>query len=320
MRGGVNPEELVLSALLVARDEEGRLAECLDTLAFADEIVVVLDRCRDRSREIAERYTDRLVEGAWEREGPRRHAGIAACRGRWILEIDADERVTPELAAEIRRVVADSRADWHLVPIDNYIGDHLVRWGWGASFGRSAHAALYRKGAKVWGEERVHPAVRLSGIQGPALAARLVHHVDRDISDMLCRLDRYTSARAQDLRESGEIGSFGHNLRRIASRFWKCYVGRRGYREGQWGFLIALLAALYPILSYLKAQLENEHSLSVPLGPLGGGEGRGEVGDSRMLADTHLILPAPAGQARGLAAHEATGLLPLPPEGWRGQS
>ncbi|HZU90649.1 MAG TPA: glycosyltransferase family 2 protein [Stellaceae bacterium] len=257
--------EPVLSALVVARDEESRLAACLEALAFADEIVVVLDRCRDRSRAIARHYTDRLVEGAWEREGPRRHAGIAACRGRWILEVDADERVPAALAREIRRLVARSDADWHLVPIDNYIGGRLVRWGWGASFGRSAHAALYRNGAKLWGGERVHPAVTLSGKQGATLEARLIHDVARDVSDLLRRLDRYTGARAQDLRESGDLGSLAHNLRRILSRFWKCYIGRRGYREGLWGFLIALLAALYPILSYLKARLdEPEYSLSAP--------------------------------------------------------
>ena len=68
----------------------------------------------------------------------------------------------------------------------------------------------------------------------------------------------YTSLRAQDLRRSGDIGSYGHNVRRIATRFWKCYIGRRGYKEGPWGFLIALCAALYPILSYLKARLESE--------------------------------------------------------------
>jgi hypothetical protein len=95
-------------------------------------------------------------------------------------------------------------------------------------------------------------------VQGSTLQSRLAHRVDRNISDMLRRLDRYTTARAQDLRESGDIGTFGHNVRRIFSRFWKCYVGRRGYREGPWGFLIALCAGLYPILSYLKARLENE--------------------------------------------------------------
>ncbi|HLY46008.1 MAG TPA: glycosyltransferase family 2 protein [Stellaceae bacterium] len=247
-----------LSALVVARNEAAQLAECLSRLGFADEIVVVLDRCEDASAAVAGQFTDRIVEGGWEREGPRRNAGIAACRGEWILEVDADERVDAGLAAEIRAVIASSPANWHLVPVDNYIGERLVRWGWGASFGRSAHAGLFRRGAKSWGDQRVHPAVTLSGAQGATLGARLAHHVDRNISDMLRRLDRYTSLRAQDLRDSGDIGSFAHNLRRIASRFWKCYVGRRGYREGQWGFLIALCAGLYPILSYLKARLESE--------------------------------------------------------------
>jgi hypothetical protein len=164
--------------------------------------------------------------------------------------------VTPALAAEIRRVAATSPAAWHLVPVDNFIGERLVRWGWGASFGRSAHAALYRKSAKNWGDGRIHPAVALSGERGRPLSSPILHFVDRDISEMLQRLDRYSSARAQDLRDSGDIGSYGRNLRRIPSRFWKCYVGRRGYREGPWGFLIALCAALYPILSYLKARLD----------------------------------------------------------------
>jgi glycosyltransferase involved in cell wall biosynthesis len=248
----------VLSALVVARNEADQLADCLSCLCFADEIVVVLDRCDDASPEIARRFTDRIVEGAWEREGDRRNTGIAACRGDWVLEIDADERIGPELAAEIGAVVARSPADWHLLRVDNYIGNRLVRWGWGASFGRSAHAGLFRRGAKRWGEGRVHPAIALSGSQGPTLGAPLAHYVDRNISDMLRRLDRYTSARARDLRDSGDIGSLAHNLRRIVSRFWKCYVTRRGYREGEWGFLIALCAALYPILSYLKARLENK--------------------------------------------------------------
>ncbi len=243
-----------LSAVVVVRDEERQLADCLSCIDFADEIVVVLDRCRDRSREIAGGFTDRLIEGAWEREGPRRHAGIDACCGDWILEIDADERVPLRLAEEIREVVSTSPAAWHLVRVDNFIGERLVRWGWGASFGRSAHAALYRKGAKKWGDQRVHPAVSLSGEQGSTLSSPIHHYVDRDISEMLRRLDRYSSARAQDLRDSGDIGSYGRNIRRIPSRFWKCYVSRKGYREREWGFLIALCAALYPILSYLKAR------------------------------------------------------------------
>ncbi|HLY58512.1 MAG TPA: glycosyltransferase family 2 protein [Stellaceae bacterium] len=249
---------MTLSALVVVHDEERQLRDCLDRLAFASEIVVVLDRCTDRSAEIARDAGTRLIEGAWEREGDRRNGGIEACAGPWILEVDADERVTPALAAEIAQVTAQSTADWHDIPVDNYIGERLVRWGWGASFGKSAYAGLFRKGAKRWGPERVHPRLTFTGRKGPPLQNRIDHLVDRNISDMLRRLDRYSSLRAQDLREAGQIGSYGQNLRRIPSRFWKCYVGRKGYREGPYGFLIALCAGLYPILSYLKARLETE--------------------------------------------------------------
>ncbi len=243
-----------LSALVVVHNEEARLAACLDKLAFADELVVVLDRCTDTSREIALAHKARLVEGAWELEGPRRNAGIDACTGDWILEVDADEHVTPELAAEIRRTIETSTAAIHLIPVDNWVGARLVRYGWGGSFGKGAYPGLFRKGAKHWGGERVHPKLALTGERGPMLNARLQHFLDRDLSDMIRRFDNYTTARANDLRESGEIGSGVANLRRIATRFWKCYVRRGGWREGGHGFLIAILAGLYPYVSYLKAK------------------------------------------------------------------
>jgi glycosyltransferase involved in cell wall biosynthesis len=246
-----------LSALVVAHNEEAQLAACLDTLGFADEIVVVLDKCTDGSKDIAARYTDRLVEGAWEIEGDRRNTGIAACRGEWIVEVDSDERVPPELAAEIRAIAETDDHGYYLIPFDNYVGDRRVRYGWGASWGVSAAPRLFRRGCKQWGGQRIHPALDLRGPQG-RLENRMVHYVDRNISDMILRLDRYTTAKAADLRASGDIGRFSSNVRRIFSRFYKCYVGRKGYREGPYGFLIALFAGLYPILSYLKARLEDE--------------------------------------------------------------
>lgn len=246
-----------LSALVVAHNEEAQLADCLESLRFADEIVVVLDRCTDRSREIAARYTDTIIEGAWPVEGDRRNTGIDACSGDWTLEVDADERVPPELAAEIRRTIAGATPGHFLVPFDNYVGTRLVRYGWGGSWGVMNAPRLFSRGAKRWGRQRIHPSLELQGKER-FLKARMIHFVDRDISDMIRRLDRYTTARAADLRSSGRIGSFSANLRRVFMRFWKCYVSRRGYREGQYGFLIAMMAAIYPMLSYLKANLEKE--------------------------------------------------------------
>jgi glycosyltransferase involved in cell wall biosynthesis len=245
-----------LSALVCAHNEENQLAACLDRLDFADEIIVVLDDCTDESELIALRYTDNLVEGSWELEGPRRNAGIAACSGDWIFEVDADERVPAELAVEIRKTIEESSADWHEILVDNYIGTRLVRWGWGASYGKAAYPGLFRKGAKVWGNQRVHPRLEWNGQKGPMLTNRLDHYVDRDISDMIKRLDAYSTARAKDLRDSGNIDSVSRNVLRFLSRFFKCYVRRKGYREGGLGILIAIFAGLYPLLSHLKARYQ----------------------------------------------------------------
>lgn len=249
--------EITLSCLITIHNEETQLAECLERLGFCDEIVVVLDRCTDGSREIATRFTDRLLEGGWAIEGERRNTGIDACRGRWIFEIDADERIDEPLAQEILATIATTTADIHEILVDNYIGGKLVRHGWGASYGKAAYPGLFRKGAKVWGKQRVHPSLTFNGVKGRMLTNRLRHYVDRNISDMIRRLDNYSTARAKDLRDAGTPGSFANNLRRVFTRFFKCYVSRKGYREGGYGFLIALFAGLYPLLSHLKARLED---------------------------------------------------------------
>ncbi len=247
---------------MCVHNEEARLDSCLTRLTFADELVVVLDRCTDGSRDLAAAFVaklgaGRLIEGAFEREGSRRNAAIAAATGDWLLEVDADEHIPPELATEIRNTIAGSDADWHPLRVDNYVGERLVRYGWGAAFGTSQVTRLFRRDAKHWGDQRVHPKVTVRGRPGRVLTTPFAHHVDRNISDMIGRLDRYSSARARDLRESGINETLRHNLLRVFGRFYKCYVRRRGYREGLWGVLIALMAGLYPLLSYLKARLED---------------------------------------------------------------
>jgi glycosyltransferase involved in cell wall biosynthesis len=242
-----------LSAVISVYNEEHQLRKCLETLHFADEIVVLLDKCSDGSKAIAEAFTDRIVEGNWQIEGERRNAGIEACRGEWIFEIDADERVPDALAREIVETVNTTHHDWHEILVDNYIGSRLVRWGWGASFGKAAYPGLFRRGAKRWGMQRVHPSLSWTGQKGPMLKNRLVHYVDRDISDMIRRLDSYSTARAKDLIDSGDIGTLANNVRRFFSRFIKCYFFRKGYREGGLGLLIAICAGLFPLLSHVKA-------------------------------------------------------------------
>ena len=245
-----------LSAVVSVHNEEKQIAACIEQLSFAEEIVVVLDRCTDGTRAIAEKFTDQITEGAWEFEGDRRNAAIDACNGDWVFEIDADERVTKELANEILLVIDNSEYDWHEIPVDNYIGQRLVRYGWGASYGKAAYPGLFRKGSKIWGKQRVHPNLSWNGRKGFMLQGRVNHYVDRDISDMIRRLDAYSTARAQDLIDTGDIGSTFNNLRRFFSRFIKCYFFRKGYKEGVYGLIIAIYAGLFPLISHIKAKVE----------------------------------------------------------------
>src|SRR5215469_2945568 len=240
-----------LSALVVARNEAAQLGACLETLRFADEIVVLLDRSTDASAAIARDAGVKLVEGAWDLEGPRRNAGYAACAGPWILEVDADERATPELAAEIRVMLTKPGADYFLVPIANYIGNRLVRYGWGAYNGGDATTRLFRKGAKRVLGGRVHPKVEFHGRRG-ILENSMLHFVDRDLSDLFARLNRYTDLAALDARDAGRKPNVMQAFRRFWSRGWKSYVARRGYREGAYGMALALFSALYPLLIELK--------------------------------------------------------------------
>jgi glycosyltransferase involved in cell wall biosynthesis len=241
-----------ISILIVARNEEKILANCLSHTTWADEVVVLLDRTTDCSPQIARKSGARVVEGAWELEGERRNAGVEACQGSWILEVDADEEISEDLKIEIQDLIATTPHDWFEVTVDNYVGDRLVKFGWGGSFGTTAAPRLFRKGVKVCGKERIHPSVKFQGSKGPRTQAVLKHRVDEDLSDMLKRFDRYTLARAQDLFERKTPETTRQNIRRFFSRFYKCFIRRKGYREGALGFMIAILTGLYPLVSFLK--------------------------------------------------------------------
>ena len=252
-----------ISGLVVAHNEEKVLEDALKSLHFCDEIVVVLDKCTDGSKKIAEKYATNLIEGSWEIEGPRRNTGIDACTGDWIVELDADERIAPALAKEIQEFVKTAKRGWALLPVQNYIGKRYVQHGWAGSFGTTKARKLYAKGCKYWDDKRVHPPNRLQGERyevGMNLPAGegLIHLVDTDLNDMIDRLQRYTDAMAQDMRDAGEEAPhFMVTFRKGMTRFYKSYLVRKGYKEGPLGFWLALMAFCMPVLTHLKVRLES---------------------------------------------------------------
>lgn len=243
-----------LSALVVAHNEQDILQDCLVRLHFADEIVVVLDRCTDASKEIALSHDAKILEGAWPIEGARRMAGIEACAGPWVLEVDADEWIEKPLADEIAAAVIANANDFYFTPIHNHVGERWVRHGWMAALAPDLRGSLFRKGCKTWGMEKVHPQVNFSGQGGADLKHGIRHNFVRDVAGLIQRFNRNTSLKAEELRESGVTAHTRTMARKVLSRFWKCYVARKGYREGGVGLVISALSALYPLVAHLKAQ------------------------------------------------------------------
>jgi glycosyltransferase involved in cell wall biosynthesis len=224
-----------LSALVCAHNDEARLAECLRRLNFCDEIVVVADRCTDRTADIARQF--------------------GACLGEWVLEIETDEHVEPSLAYEIRAAIhGRPGGDWFDVPVDNFVGQTLVRRGWGAGLGDVMSPRLYRRRVKRWKAGRVAPTVVLEGRFAGALETSLSRRADPDVGHLMARLNRQTALRAQDLADAGEPGGLLGDVARGIGQFWSCYVWRQGVREGELGFLIALTAGLDAVISGFRAR------------------------------------------------------------------
>lgn len=249
-----------ISAVIVAHNEEKKIADCLRSLAFVDEIVVVLDKCTDQTREIVLQFTDKIIEGSWKIEGARRNVAVNAASCEWILEIDSDERISPELANEIVATLRNSKPCAFVVPIANYIGKRHVRYGWLRTLGVVSRQTMHYRGLKKYHEDKeIHPTADLEGeikyLQNP-----IIHLVDDNIADLLNRFNRYSNWRAADMTRNGKTKlSCIKNLLDFKLRFIKSFLIKKGYREGLLGFLIAVLAGLYPVVSALKAE-ENQSS------------------------------------------------------------
>ena len=226
------------------------------------ELLIVDDGSTDNTKNIVKNFlTDKRIKYYYqENYGPAtaRNYGISKCKSEWILEIDADERVSEFLSREIKEVIRISKYDYHHIPVMNYIGKDPVKFGWGAYFGKSAYPGLFKKNSKKWGFQNVHPKISFNGKQGFTLKNRLTHFYCKDIEDMFDKLNSYSDARAKDIQNLNIDENLTMNIRRLFSRFWKCFFLRKGYREKKYGFVIAIIASIYPLISFLKYKNEQK--------------------------------------------------------------
>jgi glycosyltransferase involved in cell wall biosynthesis len=258
-----------LSALICVQNQEAQLSQCLRKLSFCDEIVVVADRCTDRSQEIARRHGAVVIPGIFPLESQRKAVGADACTGDWILEIEPEEVVGSALAWEIRATLQMRPDGDHFeVPFDNHVGERLVRRGWVGGLGVASATRLYRRGAKHWAPQRLADGAVLTGVSAGSLKGALHRKAGDDIGEVIDRLNRLTGLRAEDLADTRATGGAVEGTVRGMGKFFGSYVARGGWREGRLGFLLALMAGLYPLLSHLRAREVLEARRTLDAAPL----------------------------------------------------
>jgi glycosyltransferase involved in cell wall biosynthesis len=242
-------ERLPLSVVILTKNEAGRIRECLASVGWAAEVLVVDDDSADDTRALAESLGARVVRRTMDIEGRHRNWAHAQAAHEWILSLDADERVTPELAEELKELFrAEPPNELYTIQRRNYIGGRWIRHG---GWYPSAQIKLFKRSIFKWEETTVHPRAFSNSPEG-RLTQDLIHYTYRDLKDFVAKMNRQTTLEAQKWVADGRRIKLGKALWRGADRFWRSFVGKKGFRDGRLGFILAVMGGMYQVVSYAK--------------------------------------------------------------------
>jgi glycosyltransferase involved in cell wall biosynthesis len=244
-----------LSAIVIAKNEAAKIGDCLDSLAFCDERIVVDSGSSDETVDLAEQKGARVVVHDWQGFGAQKNFALSLATGDWVLSLDADERVTPPLAAQIRQAVDAGQADGYEMPrLSSFCGKPMRHSGWYPD-----HVLrLFRRGRARFSDDLVHERVICEG-RVARLSEPLIHHPVEKLEDALSRMDRYSTAGADMIVQSGRRVSFATGILRGLWSFLRTYVLRLGFLDGREGFLLAVANAEGTYYRYMKAWLKGRH-------------------------------------------------------------
>ncbi len=251
-----------VSAIVVCRNEEDRIGDCLESLRWCDEIVVVDSFSTDRTPEICRRYTDRFMQREWAGYRDQKAFAQSQATQQWVLSVDADERVTSDLRDEIRSVLAGDGGEYSGYSVPRLV-HYLGRWWWRGGWYPDYNVRLFRRDRATWGGSEPHDKILIDG-KVRRLRNPLQHYSYRNIDDHLRRINQFTSISSRELRKEGERWHLSDALLRPAVRFFRSYILKRGFMEGFAGFYVAVTAAVYVFLKYAKLwelELEEKRKL-----------------------------------------------------------
>ena len=249
-----------LSACLITRNEEKNIRDCLESLRFVSEIIVIDSYSEDATPAICREYTDKVFQTDWQGFSATKNLCVEQAQNEWVLVIDADERVTPELRAEIldKKEPGLEQVHGFYVPRQNYfLGKWIRHSGWYPDH----TLRLFRKGAGKFKDRAVHESVVLEGKAG-TLKNPLLHYTYRDLTSYVTRLNRYSTLAAEQMQKDMVGGNGRSQFRRIkliadiatrpAFTFLRMYVFQQGFLDGFYGLLLAVHHSFYVLAKYAK--------------------------------------------------------------------
>ena len=256
-----------LSAVVIAKNEHARIKDCLGSVhGWADEIVVVDDESSDDTRVLAGAYTDKIFIRRMELEGKQRNFGASQVKNDWVLILDCDERLTEDLKNEIAAVLKDPdpKVAAYWAPQINYLGDvPLNHGGWS-----SPHIRLYHKNYAQWSEaayDVIHPGFKISqGYRGGNLKAKTIHYSFRNVENFIAKINRYSTLEAIKWHLDGRKMSLGKAVWRMVDRFFRRFIGKKGYKDGFYGFVAAFLSGFNELAVYSKYREIKEKGYYLP--------------------------------------------------------
>ncbi len=237
-----------LSLVVIARDEVERIAACLDSVPWADERLVLDSGSRDGTQALCRAHGARVVETDWPGFGAQKNRALDLARGDWILNLDADECLSPALAAEIQACIARPGPDAYWLPRRSHYLGRVMRFG---DWRGDRVLRLFRRGHARFSDDLVHERLVVEGSVG-VLHAPVLHYPFDDLEQVLDKLNRYSTLSARQRLQRGETAGLAKALTHGGWTFLRGYLLRGGFLDGREGFLLALSNGLGTFYRYAK--------------------------------------------------------------------
>lgn len=242
-----------LSVIIITKNEAANIRDCLQSVAWVDEIVVVDSGSSDNTVEICREFTPHVHVRDWPGFGIQKNRALDYATKDWVLSLDADERVTPELRAELEEAMREGTADGYEIPrLSSFCGRFMRHSGWYPDY----VLRLFRRGTARFSDNLVHERLILEG-KTARLRSNLLHYSFEDLESVLRKMDQYSTAGAQMQKQrSRKVTLPGAVLRGMWS-FVRSYILRGGILDGQEGFMLAVSNAEGTYYRYVKLLLLN---------------------------------------------------------------